>query len=136
MIFSVIYSFDCPRDISVNDYYPSKRRLFDLTEQSDTVADAEIEGMPKHRKLCGILTREQFEEFLWDVQIYAEDVETMGSLGAPGLGFGLSPAISFGGDDYNAYQNAYVTPLPETTKSELNERDWQRVRTAVINTYG
>ena len=35
----------------------------------------------------------------------------MGSLGAPGCGFGLAPAFSFNGDIEDAILNAYVTPL-------------------------
>ena len=41
----------------------------------------------------------------------------MGSIGAPGFGFGWVPAISFRNDDPDAIQSAYVTPTG--TKSEL-----------------
>lgn len=68
--------------------------------------------------------------------LVAEDVQTMGSLGAPGFGFGWAPAISFNGDDEDAILNAYVTPLPEVEKEGFDERDWQRVREAVLNVYG
>jgi hypothetical protein len=60
----------------------------------------------------------------------------MGSLGAPGFGFGWSPAISFNGDHEDAITNAYVTPIPQTTKASGNEQDWQRVRQAVLSVYG
>ena len=59
----------------------------------------------------------------------------MESLGAPGFGFGWAPAISFNGDDPDAIQNACVTPLPETER-ELGEREWDRVREAVLSVYG
>jgi hypothetical protein len=60
----------------------------------------------------------------------------MGSIGAPGFGFGWAPAISFRSDDPDAIQSAYITPVPETSKEELNESDWERVRSAVISVYG
>jgi hypothetical protein len=34
----------------------------------------------------------------------------MGSLGAPGYGFGWAPAIAYENDASDAYQSAYVTP--------------------------
>ena len=137
MRFSVIYSFDCPGDFSVKRYYPSQRKLWTMTERSDTPSDAEIESMPKHRKLCAILTRKQFDRFLSDTGLFAEDIETMGSIGAPGFGVGWAPAISFRSDDCDAYQNAYVTPLPETSRGgDYTERDWERIRSAVIRKYG
>jgi hypothetical protein len=60
----------------------------------------------------------------------------MGSLGAPGFGFGWAPAISFRSDDPDAIQNAYVTPIPEVERESCDERDWQRVRGAVLAVYG
>ena len=60
----------------------------------------------------------------------------MGSLGAPGFGVGWVPAISFNGDNPDAIQNAYVTPMPETKREKCSERDWQRVRGAVLAVYG
>ena len=59
----------------------------------------------------------------------------MGSLGAPGFGYGWAPAILFRGDDPDAIQNAYVTPVPETAKDRLDDRDWDRVRSAVLAVY-
>jgi hypothetical protein len=63
-------------------------------------------------------------------------VQTLGSLGAPGCGFGWSPAISFRSDDPDAIQSAYVTPLPEVTKQAFDERDWERVRRAILTVFG
>jgi hypothetical protein len=60
----------------------------------------------------------------------------MGSLGAPGCGFGLAPAISFISDGPDAIQSAYVTPLPEVRKENCGEGDWDRVRSAVLAVYG
>jgi hypothetical protein len=60
----------------------------------------------------------------------------MGSIGAPGCGYGWAPAISFNGDDPDAIQNAYVTPIPEVEKDRFDERDWEWVRSAVLAVYG
>ena len=36
MLFSVIYDFDCPHEVSVGPYLPpNRRRLWDLTEGDD-----------------------------------------------------------------------------------------------------
>jgi hypothetical protein len=82
-----------------------------------------------------VLNREQFDEFVEKCNLIAEDVQTMGSLGAPGLGYGWSPAVSFHSDDSNAIQSAYVTPIPETKKAQFDEQDWQRVRSALLAVY-
>ena len=42
----------------------------------------------KHRKWVALLTRQQFDAFVSKLGLYAESTETMGSLGAPGFGFG------------------------------------------------
>ena len=57
-------------------------------------------------------------------------------MGAPGFGFGWAPAISFNGDSSDAIQNAYVTPLIEVKRDGCDERDWDRVRGAVLSVYG
>ena len=123
-------------------YLPPKRHLWDQTEGDDCRSYDYLEGRwekCKHRKLCAVLTKEQFREFVDRLGLHAEDVETMGSLGAPGFGFGWAPAISFRGDDEDAIQSAYVTPLATRngTGSPIRpngytERDWSRIRKAVI----
>ncbi len=139
MKFSVIYSLDVPGDWSVRPFLPSQRYLFQQTEQYDY---SYLEGRwekGKHRKLCAILNRRQFERFLLDTGLTAEEVETGGSLGAPGCGYGISPAISFCGDDPDARQDAYVTPLPDVVgrgDKPFGERDWKRIQQAMWNVYG
>jgi hypothetical protein len=142
MLFSIIYEFDIPMSASVRAFAPSQRKLFDLTEQSDGEpsdwCEELFDGKCKHRKFCAVLTRQQFDRFIQDTGLHAESVETMGSLGAPGLGWGLSPAISFRNDDPNAIQSAYVTPIPEVEKKSGaadREESWQRVRRAVLALY-
>lgn len=99
--FSVIYSADWdPHYGRVSDYAPPKvRTLWQLTE-SDENASYTYDNMPftRHRKWCAILSPVQFDEFINHVGLYAEDCETMGSLGAPGFGIGWAPAISFNSD--------------------------------------
>jgi len=48
----------------------------------------------------------------------------MGSIGAPGFGFGWAPAISFNSDHEDCISNAYVTPIPEVKRETCNETDW------------
>jgi hypothetical protein len=138
MQFSVIYSADCPADEDINDFAPPNLDLWDQTEDDDQYDYGDLEGRwanGHHRKWCAILSREQFTEFVEHCGMFAEDVETMGSLGAPGFGFGWAPAISFRADDPDAFQSAYVTPLPGTGREQCDENDWGRVRGAVLAVY-
>ena len=139
MKFSIIYSADVPEDVDVMDHAPPNvAELWDQTEDDDNFEYGYLEGdweHGHHRKWYAILDREQFDEFVDHCGLFAEDVETMGSLGAPGFGFGWAPAISFNGDDPDAIQNAYVTPLIEVKREGCDERDWDRVRGAVLSVY-
>ena len=139
MQFSVIYSVDVPEGVSVREYAPPQAsRLWSLTEAGESEYSY-LEGQwqkGKHRKWVAMLTRKQFDAFVAKVGLYAESTETMGSFGAPGFGFGWSPAISFNADHEDAIVNAYVTPIPETSKVGGDERDWNRVRDAVLSVYG
>ena len=139
MLFSVIYSLDVPNGVSIKPYTPPQRSLWSKTEGDEQYEYTYLEGRwekGKHRKWTALLTRKQFDAFVEKLGLVAEDVETMGSLGAPGFGFGWSPAISFNGDDEDAILNAYVTPIPEVEKASYDDRDWQRVREAVLAVYG
>lgn len=164
MQFSVIYSFDVTRDRSVEPYNPPKRqrrKLWDLTEgdeQYDYDDLGERYEKGKHRKWCALLTRKEFDEFIAHTYLIPEACETMGSLGAPGCGFGLSPAISFNGerDAYGepVYQNAYVTPIPDVVprwerferplldektieghKARREAQVWDRIKRAILSVY-
>jgi len=124
MEFSIIYSIDCPRDKSIRQFNPpsKQKRLWQLTEADSRYDCGDLEGRwskGKHRKWCALLNREQFEAFLRHTRLCAQDVRTMGSIGAPGCGFGLAPAFSFDNDNPDAIQNAYVTPL--ATRTEIAE---------------
>jgi len=137
MHFSVIYSVDVPADEDVLDYAPPNIADWDETEDDDQYEYSYLEGCWEnghHRKWAAILDREQFEEFIDHCGLTADSTPTMGSLGAPGFGFGWAPAISFNSDDPSAIQCAYVTPIPK--KGHADERDWERVRGAVLAVYG
>jgi len=86
--------------------------------------------------IVAILDRDQFDDFVKNCGLHAEDVQTLGSLGAPGFGVGWAPAISFISDDPVAIQSAYVTPLPEVRREHGRDGDWDRVRRAVLGVYG
>jgi len=139
MQFSIIYSVDTPEDVDVLSFAPPQvEKLWDQTEDDSGYEYAHLEGRwgtGSHRKWCAILTRKQFDKFVQRCGLVAEDVETMGSIGAPGFGFGWAPAISFHNDDPDAIVSAYVTPLPEVEKEHFDDRDWDRVRSAMLAVY-
>lgn len=139
MLFSVIYSVNVPQGVSIKSYTPPQPSLWTRTEGDEQYEYGYLEGRwekGKHRKWAALLTRKQFDAFVERLGLVAEDVQTMGSLGAPGFGFGWAPAISFNGDDEDAILNAYVTPIPEVEKASFSDRDWHRVREAVLAVYG
>lgn len=138
MQFSVIYSADVPEDVDVMAYAPPQLNVWDETENGPSeysYLEGEWEN-GTHRKWCAILSREQFDEFVTHCGLSAERTETMGSIGAPGFGFGWAPAISFVNDDAACIANAYVTPVPEVERASCDEWDWGRVRTALLSIYG
>src|SRR4029077_10041230 len=116
MEFSIIYTADCPRAVSVAPYRPpsNQKRLWQLTEGDNQYEYAHLGGCwakGKDRKWCAVLSQQQFQDFVDHTNLHAQDVRTMGSLGAPGCGFGWAPAFCFRGDDDDAMLDAYVTPL-------------------------
>jgi hypothetical protein len=140
MQFSIIYSADVPEETDILDYAPPQcGDLWDETEGDEGYEYGYLEGRWEHghhRKWCAVLDRKEFETFVKRCGLFAEDVQTLGSLGAPGCGFGWAPAISFRSDDPDGIQSAYVTPLPEVKKQTLDEHDWERVRRAVLAIFG
>jgi len=113
MKFSVIYEVDCAGGVPIRNFMPSQRRLFQQTEGDECAERPWLFGKCKHRKLVALLTRDQFDRFVDECGLVAEDYETAGSLGAPGFGFGWAPAMPFCADSEDAYVDAYVTPIPE-----------------------
>ena len=140
MQFSVIYSADCPSDHDIERFAPPQvEEFWDQTEGDEQYEYGYLEGRWEeghHRKWCALLSREQFDEFIDRLGLVAERTETMGSIGAPGFGLGWAPALAFCGEDPDAIQSAYVTPLPEVRKEACDEDDWRRVKAAVLAVYG
>lgn len=139
MKFYVIYSLDMPRSCYINRYAPSKkvRRKLTLTEGDSEYEYGYLEGEwkhGKHRKWVGLLSRKDFEQLIDDCPLYASSTETMGSL----TEFGWMPAINFD-SEADVIENMYVTPVVEDSKGNeregMTERDWERVRRAMLNTY-
>jgi hypothetical protein len=144
MKFSVIYEVDLPRGVKLAVAAPPRCRAWRMTEgdenrEYDYLGDDWAKG--KHRKWGAVLTKKQFERFLDHTGLFMEDVETGGALGAPGCGFGLSPAVAFTSDDPEYIACAYVTPLPDVEPKRAvdaarGERVWQRIVVAMWHKYG
>ena len=143
MEYYVIYSFDCKRNHSVNQFKPPQcRKLWQLTEGDDQYEYdylGENYEHGKHRKYCATLNKIQFRDFIDDCNLYLEDVETMGSL----TEYGHLPALSFHSDDtYAINQGAYVTPLPEHVikgkhlMDTMDDRNWNRIKQILLRLYG
>lgn len=117
MQFSIIYSVDVPEGVSIKPYTPPQvGRLWTRTEGNEQFEYSYLDGRwktGKHRKWAALLTRTQFDAFVAKLGLDAEDVQTMGSLGAPGFGFGWAPAVNFRSDDEDAIVSAFITPIPK-----------------------
>lgn len=144
MKYGVLYSVDVPSTVSLRPHLPSKRHLFDTTEGNECYEYDYLEGAwekGKHRKLIGVLTQEQFDEFVEELGLFAEDVETLGSLGVPWAGcggLGVAPAISFISEDPEAIQGAYVTPIPQCDPPEDEEEMrevWEELKRKIVEKY-
>lgn len=134
MDFSVIYSVDVPEDEDAADFAPPELDLWDQTEDDKEYDYSEgVWENGHHRKWTAILNREQFSSFVDRCGLFAENIETGGSIGAPGCGLGCVPAISFSSHSSVAIQSAYVTPL--CNKQNCNEKDWERVKRAILSVY-
>lgn len=119
--FSIIYSVDVDAKTRLANYRPPnfQRLHWEVTESNPSELDDVFGKGGKHRKYCNILDYPQFLEFLDHCGLTAERVHTMGSLGAPGFGIYHSPAVCFDSEDADAYQNAYVTPIPPQLWREM-----------------
>jgi len=146
--YSVIYGID-GNEKDIGYYEPEKKELWKQTEDGET--DYDIPNW-MHKKFVALLTPKQFDEFVDNQGLFAEDVETMGALGQVGYGFGWSPAISFRSEN-DCIQSAYVTPNVNKNEAEKfrkqttinqhgetikNDSDklWEAVRKQVIRKYG
>ena len=119
-----------------------------LAEESDNEWFAGLSDL----QVSGILTREQFTEWIDSVGAYADTTETMGSLGGPLSPIGIVSDISFETESPHLITRIRVTPVPErrgefmsgmlarfTTdkaKEARANRVWDRIRKATIAVYG
>ena len=148
MRFYIIYDFDtCGQWESVAYYQPRRSilRKLVLTERTDAFGESEYAYLSededpdswwggKHRKYCGMLTREEFEDFLDDTGLHFETENTGGSL----TEMGFMPAIAFNGYAHNAIQSAYVTPFPDVEDEPTNlvfARNYERICKAMESLY-
>lgn len=138
MRFIVVYEFDIPATESVARYVPQTRSLH-LTERTDGAPsewDSDLwGGKCKHRKYFGELSREQFDKLINRTGVTADSIETGGILSP----LGFLPAISFGASLNDCIISMYVCPIPSVApprSAEQSERNWQRVRKAILSVYG
>jgi hypothetical protein len=134
MEFYVIYSVDCLYENYLNNCRPRPELCEKLTLTEEGESEYRyLEGQWEeavHEKWAGILSKADFEKFLYDTFLTAEDCETLGSL----TEYGWMPAIPFNADDEESICNAYVTPLIPG-QAEMSEAQWERLRSAVIHKY-
>lgn len=146
MNYSVIYDVNCCRDTSIRHFNPPSnltRRVMKLTEGDDQYPYDYLGGpwlKGKHRKWAGVLTQEQFDSLVLQCDLHFEDVETMGSIGAPGFGFQHVPAFSFTieqGYMGTALGGAYVTPMPEDDEEmkKMEQLGWDGVKAFLKEKY-
>ncbi len=129
--YSVIYSVDIlcwngdlalpgkTRPVSIRRYLPRSPYAGKMQRTEDSGDGWDASDMAAaHGKWCGILTYVEFKALLDDTGMDVEEVETLGSLGAPGFDFGCVPAVCFRapsdeylGPDWGDDVMAYVTPL-------------------------
>lgn len=147
MYYSVIYTAVVPKDERVKDYAPPKsqmKKLWSLTECHWEDVDGDGKLHAKHRKWCAFLDHDQFDEFVSWCALYAQEIETMGMLGAPGIDvIGWVPAISFDRESLEGlgYGNAYVCPVPDRIingkqKNPMTEKQWDRIKELMLQKYG
>jgi hypothetical protein len=74
-----------------------------------------------HRKLCGIISRQAFDEMVELLELRIDCLDTMGMLGAPGAEpwYGSLPAVALGGDADGGIISVYACPMPIDEKDEL-----------------
>ena len=130
--YSIIYSIDALEEYL---YLGIPKDLENWTETENGQSDFIDEW--SHKKFLSILTPEEFNKFIEDQGLYAEDVETLGSLGAPGYGYGWSPTISFISYDEDIIKNAYVTPnITEKEARKHKCKDlWNKIFKQVLEEY-
>lgn len=145
MIYSVIYEVDVAKGVNLTRFVPKWNKRWTRTETGESEW---MEG-GRHRKYCGIISQAELDDLVDRACLMPSEVETMGSIGAPGFGLGWAPAISF--EQYtvddDAYTSAYVTPIvgiddpcaetwPEGPATEEEAHDaWDKAKQYILDRY-
>lgn len=138
LTFGVIYSIDAPKITDSNRPPGYRRKIWTRTEHGKSECGIEDWRMAKYTAL---LTREQFDEFLYHLNLVASATETMGSLGAPRPDDGMpgwTPAILFHQEDsyLDDLRIAYVTPYVMNNEfREIDADDWEALKEAIVAVY-
>jgi hypothetical protein len=136
--YGVIYTVDVPKGTDPMDYAPPHVDKWELTEDDKDALESFFGKGGHHRKWAALLKQQEFDEFVEETGLYAEDVETEGAIGVPGCPLDMiEPAISFVLDESEVLVGAYVTPLPpENSPVENDEKMWNNVRKEMLDRYG
>jgi hypothetical protein len=89
-------------------------------------------------KAMGVLNKRQFAALIDDLGAFAEDVQTLGTLGGP-LSLGCVPDVSFRCESPCLIECIRVTPFPCNRAGEPlegNEQTWDRLRGAMLAVFG
>jgi len=157
-----------PCDLTYTDALRASREAdLDVTETEPGDSDysylADEVGEPRgeywdawHRyvqdaTVSGILDRARLTRWLDDLGAYAEDVETLGTLGGPANPCGIAPDIALAVESQALIASIRVTPLldvephriqlalaagNEARACYLADRAWARMRRAFLHCYG
>ncbi len=162
MKFSVVASFTGVLPEHDSSYYPCDVTLTDAIRACETAGIGESEpsevGDSEYSYLAdesekpnwfehlqdyqasGIVDRETLTRLIDDLGAFAEDCETMGTLGGPLAPWGgIVADIPFRIESQVLIECIRVTPIPCGTDGEPlkgDERTWDRVRAAMLAVYG
>ncbi len=147
---------DCKSSFSLRNFSPVHPRKWRVTETKVDGDGEEIYGADyKHRKWCGLLTKEEIIEMIEKHGLDREVNRTMGSIGTVTpdgeVSIGWAPAVGFSNVDEVAYLSLYATPYVVRPPRDENEgkgdrewcpvrvngmidRDWERLEDAMIAT--
>lgn len=122
MKFGVAFSVEAPRDVSIDWIIPPKlRRKLECWSRRGRAELLIDEPGWWSARYGGVLSKQDFKDLVEEAHLEADDVQTMGILGAPWSpsGFGPAPAVAFIAVDNVNFDRAiscYVTPLPEVSR--------------------
>ncbi|MFA5572180.1 MAG: hypothetical protein WDA42_03660 [Candidatus Bathyarchaeia archaeon] len=139
------YRYDCDLD-DIVQLCKQHNIPYDITEEGDSEYSYLAEESPEEEwfqhlrdvTIGVFLERKQFKAFVEDLGAYAEDCQTMGTLGGP-LGYGVVPDIPMRMKSSQILDSIRVTPCPLVNGEPIHldtEEKWDRVREAFLEAYG